>query len=779
MRDRELLIELLAADTEEAVLAALNKRGLMGKRERWRYLGNMPNNQSIVHAQQSTAAAALVEKYTNGVDALLLRNCKAKKIDPRGKEAPQSMSRAVELLLGPKAEQFANASRNKNDRQVLREFAEQNLVLYATGTKARPSLSFYDAGEGQLPNDFPTTFCSLIHGSGGGSYKGAIPFVQGRFNMGSSGVLPFCSDKHKMQLIVSRVPQDVAGGNDHEWGYTIVCFFPSKQDPSWHYLVGEDGSVVTAGSAKLGLVPKLDAKSGELCAPLERKVDSGTLVKMYDFQAPRSNVCGELFKKLEEFLLRPPLPLRIIECREGYSANVMGVTVWDRLGVWAKDKLEKGFEDGAGISLLLETGETVPADIRVFKLPDGKPTTDDEDSDQPQTGVRAVINGQSHAKRDAQFFRTKLVDKEHIAGSMLVILDCTDLGQDSRNAIFMSNRETFRDDPLLNDLFGKLKRELRGHEGLIELNKRRYEEKIKNAVDDEDGINALEELLRSDPDLADLFGTKTAGTVAAKTALDGSGVKVEGTPKPFFGQEFPTYFHRADKSTRVEITVPRDEVGRASFLTDVRNDYFSRRKNRGTHSAVGDLSPSLRIFNGRLTLTFALDKTAAEGSRLTSQVTITDNKGSGPFKLDVAVLVGPAIEKKPPGPTRPPTPPKVAAGPSRPDIKEVHNGPDAPPLTIEPVPDTDRLKLLLNVDSNLLVQARSLRPPEEVAAVDFVFKYGLALTALGLLDSAKKTPQWQEDQAACRQQIVQTIIGVARVIVPLCLSLPKKLPKAK
>jgi hypothetical protein len=98
---------------------------------------------------------------------------------------------------------------------------------------------------------------------------------------------------------------------------------------------------------------------------------------------------------------------------------------------------------------------------------------------------------------------------------------------------------------------------------------------------------------------------------------------------------------------------------------------------------------------------------------------------------------------------------------------------------IEAVPNSERLQLLLNVDSKLLVQAKALRPKEEAVAVEFVFKYGLALTALGLLDSTKKTEKWQEDQAECRQQIVQTIIGVARVIVPLCLSLPKKLPKAK
>ena len=89
----------------------------------------------------------------------------------------------------------------------LLEWAEYNRdiladhILYATGTKARPSLSFYDAGEGQLPADFPRTFCSLIYGSDEGSYKGAVPFAQGRFNMGGTGVLPFGNGMTRPTLI--------------------------------------------------------------------------------------------------------------------------------------------------------------------------------------------------------------------------------------------------------------------------------------------------------------------------------------------------------------------------------------------------------------------------------------------------------------------------------------------------------------------------------------------------------------------------------------------------
>ena len=234
----------------------------------------------------------------------------------------------------------------------------------------------------------------------------------------------------------------------------------------------------------------------------------------------------------------------------------MGVTVWDRFSAWAaRGKLEEGFEDGAGIQIKLSTGETVPAEVRVFKADAGS-----EDSELPQTGLRALINGQSHARRETQFFKGKAVNKEHIGGSMLVTLDCSDLGQTSRNALFMSNRETFREDPLLTELFKKLQNELRHHEGLIALDQKRYQEKIANATTDDDGINALEELLLTDPALAEMFGSMTQGKVAAKTIPAAvAGLKVEGKAPKFEGTEFPSYFKRKDGSTSVEIELPQND----------------------------------------------------------------------------------------------------------------------------------------------------------------------------------------------------------------------------
>ena len=766
MLDKQLLLELLEADYEDDAIALMLKRGLFEETnsKRWVALGNMPNNQSVVHAQQSNPAAALVEKFTNGLDAILLRRCKAEAIDPRSVAAPSNMSRAVQKWFGDLSEKPS---------PEIRTLAEENLVLYATGSKSRPCISFYDAGEGQLPENFPSTFCSLIYGTNEGSYKGAVLFVQGRFNMGGTGVLPFCGDGRKMQLIVSRVPSDVTK-SPHEWGFTVCCFFPSQQSPSWKYLIGTDGKIMTAGAESLGLVPKAGAKAGEICAPREREVPHGTLIKMYDYKAPRSNVCGELFRKLEEYLLRPMLPLRIVECRPEYKANVMGVTVWDRFSAWAaRGKLEEGFEDGAGIQIKLSSGETVPAEVRVFKMAAGAA----EDADHPQTGLRALINGQSHARRDTQFFKGRAVDKEHIGGSMLVTLDCSDLGQTSRNALFMSNRETFREDPLLTELFKKLQKELHDHEGLIALDKKRYLEKIANATTDDDGINALEELLSTDPALAEMFGSMKQGKVAARTIAEAvAGFKIEGEAPKFEGTDFPSYFKRKDGSTSAEIELPQNDEARVSFLTDVKNNYFTRSRNKGKCEFSGLMQPTFRLFNGRLTFTFHADKYKKPvGTVFDTAVTISD-AGHGPWKLSIKVTVAPPREKR--EKEAPEPNPKTDAAPSRPDIVEVNWGPEAAPITVDRPPGSARLQILINVDSHLLAEAKAPRPPEEAGAVEFVFKYGLALIAMGLLDSAKKTTEWSTNEIECREQVSKSAAGVGRVIVPLCLTLPKKLPKA-
>ncbi|HMK82042.1 MAG TPA: hypothetical protein VK438_20475, partial [Xanthobacteraceae bacterium] len=106
MKDKRLLLDLLEADNEFEAIGILAQRGLFNdaNAHRWVELGKMPNNQSVVHAQQSSPAAALVEKFTNGLDAILMRHCKARDINPRSVSAPQTMSIAVSRWIGDLSE---------------------------------------------------------------------------------------------------------------------------------------------------------------------------------------------------------------------------------------------------------------------------------------------------------------------------------------------------------------------------------------------------------------------------------------------------------------------------------------------------------------------------------------------------------------------------------------------------------------------------------------------------------------------------------------------------
>jgi hypothetical protein len=105
MQDRKLLEELLEAESEQEAVSILEANNLLNDSSRWRFLGNMPNNESIALAQASSPTAALVEKITNGIDAILLKHCKSQGIDPRGQEAPKSMAKSIEKFFGEAPEE--------------------------------------------------------------------------------------------------------------------------------------------------------------------------------------------------------------------------------------------------------------------------------------------------------------------------------------------------------------------------------------------------------------------------------------------------------------------------------------------------------------------------------------------------------------------------------------------------------------------------------------------------------------------------------------------------
>ena len=147
----------------------------------WKPYGNNPGNFGTFENQQNNPIPALVEKITNSLDAILLNECKKRGIDPKSKEAPKRMSAAVEKFFGIRNGDFSEVIKTKR-----REIAESIQVI-SVGEKSTPSIIIYDDGEGQEPKDFSDTFLSLQRNN-----KTNIKFVQGKYNMGSTGAVVFC-----------------------------------------------------------------------------------------------------------------------------------------------------------------------------------------------------------------------------------------------------------------------------------------------------------------------------------------------------------------------------------------------------------------------------------------------------------------------------------------------------------------------------------------------------------------------------------------------------------
>lgn len=107
------------------------------------------------HLFQSNPIAALVEKVTNSMDAILMRKCIELGIDPKSKDAPRSMDEAVDKFF-PK---------NNWDLATFRRKQSEDIEIVADGPTRESAVIIYDNGEGQRPKNFQNTFLSLVSGN--------------------------------------------------------------------------------------------------------------------------------------------------------------------------------------------------------------------------------------------------------------------------------------------------------------------------------------------------------------------------------------------------------------------------------------------------------------------------------------------------------------------------------------------------------------------------------------------------------------------------------------
>jgi len=803
-------MELVHADSEKSVIDTLSNAGYWDDPACWRDLGDNENNFSVVGSQQSKSDAALVEKLINAVDSRLMDECQRAGIRCDDAAAPNSIREAVARFIeknpSPESE---TAGRVSNWTQSERTKVARDITLAATGSKREPSFTIFDKGEGQTPDNVPNTFLSLNK-----SNKLKIPFVQGKFNMGGTGVLRFCGTEN-IQLILTRrdpsiLPKD-ADDEDRMWSFTVV----RRENPRgnerssvYRYLAplnsGSGRGILRFKSDKLAIVPERND-------PYSQDATHGSLIKLYDYAAQgfRSNILMRdgLLSRVELLIPEPALPIRFHECRDYKGGPGSFDTTVTGVGVRLEDDRASNLEEGFPVAVPFSAeGEKLVATVYAFKS--GKAETYKK-----LEGVIFVLNGQTHGNLTTNFFRQKSVGLSYLANSLLVKIDCSQLSKRAVEDLFMNSRDRLSDDaPLKKEIVTNLADILKSHEGLRDLKNRRREEEIAERLEENKPLaETLESILKSSPTLSAIFlqGSRLSNAFKIK--------QVSEEARPFKGLKFPTYFHF--KGKKPGGTFSRDcsleSKCRVQFETDAANDYFGRSMDIGTFDLfhvdgsgsrvpVSDyVGPNLS--NGLATLSFELPDNAVVGDVLNFVAVINDVSQVKPFENELVVKVRPKAGKKgKPGKRKEPPSEKpgvdrdLPAGLSLPNIIEVKeeewesgdrkfdkftalqviNASEQVPEGKDFGHDEDSASydFYINVDNHYLKrELKSSKTDEKLVRSQFI--YGMVLVGLAILHDTSNGGQGasnddvDEDATPAEDTVEAVTRAIAPFLVPMIESL--------
>lgn len=643
---RKLFDQLLNCEKEEEVIRILEKAGYWGDPDVWRYYGDRESNYNTAGNQQSRSDAALVEKLINSIDARLINECLEKGLDPESEQAPQSIRAAV-------AEFFDDGAKSST-AGLIREWPSEKrnqigrgISLAATGSKpgqGNPCFTIVDVGEGQTPDAFPRTLVSLDREN-----KVKIPFVQGKFNMGGTGVLEFCGTQ-SLQLILSKrnpkLLESKSGTRDHQWGFTVV----RREDP-----VGKRKSSVYSFLAPIGAHEQ--PRKGKVLAftedelslfpegnnPYKRSTNWGTLIKLYEYSTvgfSGTHVLRKdgLLRQLDLLLNHLALPIRVHECRQyegkkgSFDTNLNGISV--RL---EDDKAGNLETEPFSFSIRVKD-ETITGTIYVFQK--GK-----HENYKSNEGILFSVNGQWHGGLTKDFFRRSNVGMGILRNSILVMLDCSGMSRRSQEQLFMPSRDRLREGMLLSEIEVELSLFISTDSSLRSIREKRIREEKEALLENDRPLEQLlQELINKSPTLSRLF---IAGARLSNPFRTEGGGEGEGN-KPLVTKKFPTFFKLIDSKDGkfVERECYVNKRPRIFFETDAENSYLDRAVQPGKFSIKGFVGQSqldprftINIYKGIATLNVFLPEDLKPGDTLVLETNVTDETQINAFEARIVLHI--------------------------------------------------------------------------------------------------------------------------------------------
>ncbi len=636
---RAICRRLLDAESEAAVQSMLDSVPEMRDARNWRPLDGRETNFNITSNQASDGGKALTELMTNMVDAVLMKHALKKGIDPKGKTAPPTMHAAVDMLIKPlRGGKLTNLDPKD---PWLRSFAQDNLVIGVTGARTKrtglPCYTFVDNGEGQNPEDFESTFLSLSTGN-----KKNVPFVQGKYNMGSSGVLGYCGLRW-FKLIVSR-RYDRKG----PWGFTLMRKRPGGGMPIAEYFVLPDSSIPTFAEDALYPFVKADGKRYDGV-----HLSTGTVIKLYDYQIGSRFSGGFRGSReaLNENLVETILPFRILDFRQTPDPKRRGDRAEgiDPRGFCGMEFLllrshreddEEEEDEAAGTGRIevgsITTGELGTVSVSAIRLKRELPGWLKSSNNR----VFHAVNGQVQFKQTRGYV-SQSCGFPALKDRIVVIVDASGLSFEAHNEIWKGDREHIR-----NTIIGERYQDavtvtIKESKALQDLQNEVAKEELQQAAKSQRN-DLFQKLVDADRNLAALL-TNRDPVITLPSAGSGDKGDDEGSGE-YEGKYSPTELYFEAKVRETGISVPINRTRSVTAKTDVENGYLQRADNRGR--LIIDPSPyeqfgvRSHLHNGRLTLYFEpVEEALNVGDTFVLTVGLQDDSMAGPVEDTLTIRI--------------------------------------------------------------------------------------------------------------------------------------------
>ncbi len=566
MTNQELFKKLFECKNEDDIDSVILKYSQFFQNGNWYPYGGNENNFGVIENQQSSPVAALVEKLTNAIDAILMRRCYEAGIDPKSSQSPTSIEDGIE--------QFFPDHKNWDLRGQRRAQAENIQIL--ADSKPRDtkdtSLIIYDNGEGQHPEHFEATFLSLLEGN-----KNEIHFVQGQYNMGGSGAIIFCGKK-RYQLIASK-RYDGSG----LFGFTLIRQHPltdeeqrTKKNTWYEYLkIGGEIPAFSIDTLDLGLH--------------NRQFSTGTILKLYSYELKGNRLISrDLHRSLNEFLYAPALPILLVENQSRYprDTGLTNVAHGLKQRLADNDYIETTFSELYQDPVIGK----MKVSIHVFKTrakdkksKETKETIRDEFFKNRMV-VQFSLNGQVHGRYTSEFI-TRALQFPLLRDYLLIHVDCTQMNYGFRKELFMASRDRLKQGDESSYLRKFLASNLKKGR-LKEIYKQRKDSiSVEGAESGTDLLKSFAENLPISGELQNLLSKtfKLDDKTKAKKKKRPSQSKKKPEKAPFKPQRFPSFFKiSVDESNgRKVIAVPLNGSKTIRFDTDVEDSYFDRADDAG------------------------------------------------------------------------------------------------------------------------------------------------------------------------------------------------------